>query len=242
MEKKPLLLSEVLLYVFKSILDNSRLFMMTFLCYSVLGFGFLSLFVIPFAIIASKNTNFTLDTSILSNILEKNFINIFKDISIIQAYFSILFFVISLLVFSLFYFGFVALFLEFYDTGSSSVFKIVSRWYQVLKSTVMLLLYSMITIIGLIFFIVPGILFFVRFSLAPWYIVDQNMGIIRAFGASFSSTRGQTWNLLMLYLIIGSTAGLTSFIPIGSIGWLLMGLASTYIYRQLVPANINPIH
>jgi hypothetical protein len=70
------------------------------------------------------------------------------------------------------------------------------------------LLVGLVVIGGLILFIVPGIIFAIKLSLAPFYLVDQKMGVMDAFKASWNATKG---NMGILWGIVG--ASIVMFLP-----------------------------
>lgn len=79
-----------------------------------------------------------------------------------------------------------------------------------------------------------------RWSFAPWYIVDQGMGGIDAVKASWKATEGQWLTVVLLALamgavvLVGVLALLVGVIPAAA----LVGFAQTSAYRQLVgPAH-----
>jgi uncharacterized membrane protein len=58
---------------------------------------------------------------------------------------------------------------------------------------------------GLILLIVPGILIGMRLSMAPYYLVDQNLSVLDAYKASWHATRGnlgKLWGLFGLGVLI----------------------------------------
>jgi uncharacterized membrane protein len=96
-----------------------------------------------------------------------------------------------------------------------------------------------ITIIGFILLIVPGLILSVVLSFTLMLVVDRSLGPIEAMKESARLTRGHRWNLLWLFLafvginILGVLAlliGLLITIPVTT-------LALVHVYRKLsVPA------
>jgi uncharacterized membrane protein len=98
------------------------------------------------------------------------------------------------------------------------------------------LLYMAIVAIGLILFIVPGIIWAVRFGLYPFFIADQKAGPVEALKLSSEATYGYKWDLfkfLLLFVlacIVGTLlflVGLFVVLPVFSIAYAI-------IYRRLV--------
>lgn len=100
--------------------------------------------------------------------------------------------------------------------------------------------------VGVIFLVIPGIFFAIKFSWAPFLVIDQNMGPIDAMKASWDMTAGFSTKILMAgaaYFVISTISG---FIPfLGMIAQLLamafleLTLASLYRAKKgdLVPAG-----
>ena len=84
-----------------------------------------------------------------------------------------------------------------------------------------------ITILGgLILFIIPGIIFLRRYFLAPYILIDQNVGIIESMNRSAEMTRpykGYIWSMLQVFLIIIVISGL--FGILGAIAATLLSIA-----------------
>lgn len=95
---------------------------------------------------------------------------------------------------------------------------------------------GLITFIGFILFIVPGIIFSIRFQYVTYLIIDKNLSAVDAVKKSWNMTRGNTWNLfffaILLFLanILGAMLillGLFITIP-------LTMLATAFVYRKLL--------
>lgn len=92
------------------------------------------------------------------------------------------------------------------------------------------ILFGLMFYIGLIFFVVPGIYFYLTFQFYPFFIVEHKMGPIQALQASAAITEGNKWELLFLSIILGF---------INSVGFclLLIGMIPTKVYDLLVVAQ-----
>lgn len=82
--------------------------------------------------------------------------------------------------------------------GYSQAFQLgTPMWWRM----ILLNLLTALTVLGgLILFIVPGIWFALRLSLAPYYLIDRQMGVMEAYKASWHATKG---NLGKVWGIIG---------------------------------------
>ena len=58
-----------------------------------------------------------------------------------------------------------------------------------------MILQGLIVMGGLLLFIIPGIIWSIKFSLATYFVVDHRLGPIQALRASSRTTMGVKWNL-----------------------------------------------
>ncbi len=97
------------------------------------------------------------------------------------------------------------------------------------------LLYGVIVAVGLFLFIVPGVLWALKFFFYSYFIVDEEAGIIGSFKKSAALTKGSRWNLLFLFLVIGGINMLGAFLF--GVGLLvttpLSYLIAAFTYRRL---------
>ena len=98
------------------------------------------------------------------------------------------------------------------------------------------LIRGVITVIGFILLIIPGIIFSIRLQFVTYLIVDKKMPAVDSIKKSWEMTRGNTWNLfffgilLCLINLLGVLlllVGLFITIP-------LTMLATTFVYRKLL--------
>lgn len=132
-----------------------------------------------------------------------------------------------------FWVGYNKIMLEIDETGNSHVKTLFSgfgiAWPRLLIAT---FLYFILAALGLVAFVIPGIIFIIRFYFINWFIIDKKLGVIAAFRASWSITRGHTWPLFIFILC-------TMLITAATKGWALLFvmplifLASIYVYRKL---------
>lgn len=96
-------------------------------------------------------------------------------------------------------------------------------------------LFWLILCAGLIAFIIPGIIFYIRFGFFNYFIVDQNAGIFESLRKSWRATSGYGWDMLVLYIIYWAMSGapVLGVLLTSSIGILM--IANTY--RQLTLAK-----
>lgn len=105
------------------------------------------------------------------------------------------------------------------------------------KFILALTMYFAIVFIGLIFFIVPGIIAMIKYQFVPFIILDEkDIGIRQAFRKSNSLASGVHWNLLW-FLIISDLFNLAGFMFFG-MGLIItipsMIIAKAGIYKELI--------
>ncbi len=94
---------------------------------------------------------------------------------------------------------------------------------------------SVVTTIGFILLVVPGIIWSIRFQFFGWVIVDKDVGPMQAMQESWEMTRGSAWNLFLLWLLLAGINILgTMALVIGLLVTMpLSVLAMAHVYRQL---------
>lgn len=97
------------------------------------------------------------------------------------------------------------------------------------------LIRGIVTVIGFILLIIPGIVFTIRLQYVTYLIVDKNLPAVEAIKESWNMTRGNTWNLFFFGILL-------ALINLLGVILLLVGLfitipltmlATTYVYRKL---------
>jgi prepilin-type processing-associated H-X9-DG protein len=103
------------------------------------------------------------------------------------------------------------------------------------------LLIYILTVLGFLFLIVPGIIVALAFSLTYFFILDKNMGPLEAMKASFNITKGYRWRVLAIMALCG-LINLLGILCLG-IGILvtipLATLALGTLYQRLNTGNIH---
>lgn len=98
------------------------------------------------------------------------------------------------------------------------------------------ILYYLVMAIGLVLFVIPGVVFGLRYGQFAFFIVDRGVGPIEAFKLSRKATDGAKWDLLAFFiisLIIAFLGILALFIGIFIAIPVLM-VAQGVIFRTLV--------
>lgn len=131
--------------------------------------------------------------------------------------------------------GYTKFMLEMHDnkkSSSSTLFSI--SIFQVFKYLVAGFLYILLVLVGLIFFIVPGIYYFIRFGFFRYYIVDKNAGIKESLSLSWHVTENNGWNLFAFDSIYYFLSMLIPFVT-----WPILGFAGACAYRQLDGSELD---
>lgn len=111
---------------------------------------------------------------------------------------------------------------------------------QILSCLVVLAITSVLIGLGS-FLVVPGALLFLKWQLAPYYIVDRNYGPIRAMKESWNDTKRLFIPLALLDLCfvgIEAASAATIFAPI--MCFMAMGVATAIVYSKWLIDENNP--
>jgi len=126
--------------------------------------------------------------------------------------------------------------LKFYDNLSTRIDDLFSCLPVFGNYVIATICYSLITMIGFILFIIPGIILSIKYCFFAYFIVDRKMGPIESLEASSRITKGAKWDifvfgcLLTLINIAGLLAlGIGLFITVP-----VTMLSMAYVYRKLL--------
>lgn len=100
-------------------------------------------------------------------------------------------------------------------------------------------LYFLIICIGTAFFVIPGIIFGIRFSLARYVMLDQGGTVWEAFMTSWDMTRGHFWTLLLLYGI-SLVLYMIPFVFLIDMFFPFSNLCKASLYVQLQSRKLTP--
>jgi hypothetical protein len=110
-----------------------------------------------------------------------------------------------------------------------------------LKFIGLMILVGLSVVVGLILLIVPGLILTGRLSLAQYYLIDRNMGVIEAYKASWNNTRGHA---MKVWGIIGATIVMAVLILVLVGIYLLImyaaAMAVLYEYINRSSTNTSP--
>lgn len=113
---------------------------------------------------------------------------------------------------------------------------------QVLWYFVGIILYGFLVAVGLLFLIVPGIYFMLRYGFFWAAIVDGRKNVFEAFHESALLTKGVKWNLILFYMVVVGVILLGFlFVGIGVLAAIPIAiLASVHLYRVLLNQSMTP--
>lgn len=222
---------ESLLFSFKSALDNFRLFFLASLVW--LGAALFGISLLLISLGASLTSIIDLANQMAQGLKGATFITAAQAILYAVGPIHLLSFLIVITISGYILvgigLGFIALVLEFYDTGASQVSRIFSCFGLAMRAFFATALYCGIIFVGLLLLIFPGLYWAFRFLFFGYFIVDQNASVIDSLKQSWAITRGQGWRILSLWTALGaltSTGLIWMFLPIGL-------LAYAHIFRTL---------
>jgi uncharacterized membrane protein len=160
----------------------------------------------------------------------KNLVNVQKE-PLLYMFLYVVLFVVNLII----GIGLVKIILEFVD-GRKPKFRDILYYKPAVKYLVASIVQGIITLVGFILLIIPGIIFSVRLQFINYLIVDKNLGPIDAIKTSWNITRGNTWNLFFFGILIGliNILGLLCLVIGLFITVPLSMLASASVYRKLL--------
>lgn len=101
----------------------------------------------------------------------------------------------------------------------------------VLRYVGLSILVGLAVAVGLLLFIVPGIIMLRRYFLAPYFLIDQNLGVLEAMQRSADSSKpysGSVYGIIGVSILLGIASGTLGMIPIvGAIAGMI--LTSAYM-------------
>jgi uncharacterized membrane protein len=131
--------------------------------------------------------------------------------------------------------GLLKISLQFCDGIKGKLDDLLSSFDILLQFAVASIIYTMIIFAGILLFVVPGIIWGIRFSLYPYFIVEKKLGPIEALKASSRATTGAKWDLFLFGLLLGliNVAGFIFFV-VGLFATIPTSMvAFAYVYRRL---------
>jgi len=138
--------------------------------------------------------------------------------------------------------GLIKVSLKFCDGTKGKLDDLLSSFDLLFKFIGGTFLYGLIIMAGFVLLVVPGIIWAVKFSLTPYFIVDRNLGPIEALKASSKATKGAKWDLFLFGLLLGliNLAGALAFVVGLFVTMPVTMLAYAHAYRTLAGGEKSP--
>jgi uncharacterized membrane protein len=131
--------------------------------------------------------------------------------------------------------GLIKISLKMYDNEEPKFSDLIFQYKLFFRYLFASLLCGLITFLGFILLIVPGIILSIRLGFFDYLIVDKNSKIVESLKKSWEITKGNSWNLFLLYLLLGLINILGVFALIVGLFWSIPTtmLAEAFVYRKL---------
>jgi len=112
------------------------------------------------------------------------------------------------------------------------LFHDLNKFLDYLAGTI---LYVLIIAGGLILFIIPGIIWMIRFQYFGYFLIDKNKGPIESLKLSYQASKGSTLNILIfnIVLLVVNLIGVTFFVVGLLVSIPATMLANVYVYNKL---------
>jgi uncharacterized membrane protein len=136
------------------------------------------------------------------------------------------------IIFSL---GLVKISLKICDGEEPKISDLFSQYRLFFRFLFASIIRNLVTLFGFILLIIPGIIFSIRLNFFDYLIVDRNSRIIESLKKSWEITKGSTWNLFLLYILLGLINVLGFFALIVGLFWSIPTamVAEAFVYRKL---------
>lgn len=123
----------------------------------------------------------------------------------------------------------------------SALFEAANKNWLWLRLVGLAILSGLIILVGLILLIIPGIIAFGRIVMAPYFMVDKDLGVMDSLKASNALAKehpGKVWAAIGVMILVSIGAGILNSIPsIGPLLGTLLAIAFSLVlvlrYQQL---------
>lgn len=238
MENKNFSILDAFKFSFKTILDN-----LVFVLSINLGyFIFLIIPILFLSLLFGIGVSFSQIFFAAGSLFDQTKILEFSKNQGINVLFVILgFLLLSLLIslaVSIYNIGVYYIALKLYDGLTVKFSDLFTRYNLVLRIIMANFLYFLIIVIGLAFFVLPGVFFAVRFMFYEFLIIDKNLAIIESFKQSYQLTQNLWWKLFFALILFQIVTGLITQVPLLSLffgTFVIFSLA--HIYRSVLKSE-----
>jgi uncharacterized membrane protein len=131
--------------------------------------------------------------------------------------------------------GIMRMSLKFVDGDRGELIDLFETFPLILSYLVASIVVGVITMIGFILLVIPGIIFGVRLHLYGWAVIDRQAGPFAAINESWEVTRGAFWRLIGFWFVLAgiNILGVLA-LGVGLLVTIPMSLVATaHVYRQL---------
>ena len=137
------------------------------------------------------------------------------------------------------YIGLIRLFIAVSDGEKASLKMLFSGADRLLPFIAVSFLYAALVLFGYFLFIIPGVIWTLKYMFAPWLIVDQKMQVMESFEKSREMTDGLKWDLLGFYMVMSvvTMLGVMAFYIGIIITMPLAMLSFAKLYRTIGPKS-----
>lgn len=156
---------------------------------------------------------------------------------------SILIILLGIIIFSLYDFGLINIAVNIYDKQPVSFFNFF-RFGKALRYAMANISYWITVPIGLILFVMPGLVWYSRYYFIGYFISDKEVGMEESFPRSNYLTWGVRSKVLMLGVVLNILFFLVAYLNIYfAIFFMLpiMALARAFAYKQLLKTSVIPM-
>lgn len=144
--------------------------------------------------------------------------------------------IISYLISFLLVIGLIKIFLDLYDGKKAELSDLFTNFDQYFNYLICNLLVTLIFLGGLLLFVVPGIVWALKYQFAPYLVIDKKMKPLEAIKKSGKMTYGHKMNLFLFWfvafgvLILGLLCCCIGALPAG----IVISFATIHIYRKIL--------
>ena len=112
--------------------------------------------------------------------------------------------IISIIIGYILDLGLIKIILNFADSKQSEISTLfsITKPRTIFKYFVGDLIYNLVVVLGIIFFIIPGIYLAIKLHYYRYLIVDKDLGLFEAFNESARLTQGVKMELFKFYLVL----------------------------------------
>lgn len=134
------------------------------------------------------------------------------------------------------YLGVIKITLRFVNNEKGEFSDLFSQYPLCFKYVLATIVYNLVVFVGIILFIIPGIIWGIKYQFFDYFIVDKRLGPIESIKRSAEITKGSKWNLFLFSILLG-------LINLAGVMCLLVGLfvtipttmiAQAFVYRKLL--------